>query len=52
MKLQVNPHPRQNQQVSDFGGVQVSQAGLLPGARKTWATSTSGRLVLEDTYKV
>jgi hypothetical protein len=30
-------------------GVQIR---VLPGARKTWATSTGERLVLEDTFKV
>jgi len=29
-----------------------AQVRVLPGALKTWATSTSGRLVLDDTYQL
>jgi hypothetical protein len=52
MKLHLNPFDHRNQQLNGLQGVHLVQAGLLPGARKTWATSTGGRLVLEDTFKV
>jgi hypothetical protein len=32
--------------------IDKAQVRVLPGAPKTWATSTVERLVLEDTYQV
>jgi hypothetical protein len=52
LKLHLNSSRRTKSQVSGSQTVHLSQAGLLPGAPKIWATSTSGQLGLEDTCRV
>lgn len=44
------PHPSRNTQLTARRASRRCSTSL-PGAHKTWATPTTGRLILEDTYK-